>query len=266
VEIATESREVSKFNLLKRGCFLTKNKGGEMKKILKSSVLAAAIIGCGATGALATPALYDWAFNIDGVLTVQSDPGDGTFGYDLTGMPVTGTLDATTDLGALTWTTSVAGDHTFLAFLDYEIDESADTFWNESGSVVNVAALSALQSWEIDDPWDGDIYWNVYDGGPLSGSVDVGAESDISIAMGWDFSLAAGDVATITLTISDSILDLDGFYLWQYDPDSDKSIYFSSSLNIIPGGDTPVPEPATMLLMGAGLVGLLGVNRRKKNK
>jgi|GEM_PF-1440256 len=32
------------------------------------------------------------------------------------------------------------------------------------------------------------------------------------------------------------------------------------------GGSTPVPEPATMLLFGAGMAGLVGVARQRKNK
>jgi hypothetical protein len=42
----------------------------------------------------------------------------------------------------------------------------------------------------------------------------------------------------------------------------DTSRYFNASLDF--GGQQPVPEPATMLLMGTGLAGLAATRRRKK--
>ncbi|GAB4249257.1 PEP-CTERM sorting domain-containing protein [Deferrisoma sp.] len=47
-----------------------------------------------------------------------------------------------------------------------------------------------------------------------------------------------------------------GFYLVQDDPVANTTLYFSSSLQV-------VPEPGTLLLVGSGLAGLAGWRRRR---
>ncbi len=260
-----------------------------MKKI-PIILLTILFLGVGALSASATPALYDWAFNIDGTLTVA--PND----YDTSGMPVDGSLDAE-GLGTLTWSTNVAGDHSFIAFFDHEIDEALNTYLNEFGDTSGTP--EAGQSWEIDEPgygtipddnpnnpdYYGDIYDNVinwwlddryyYDwvDNHYLTNYENPISDDVSWAMGWDFNLAADETADITLILGDTE-PLSGFYLSQTDPATGipgidyspkQTIYFSSSLTVT-GGTTPVPEPATMVLLGTGLMGLCAVSRKRRLK
>lgn len=207
--------------------------------------------------ASATPVLYDWAFNIDGTITTA--PAD----YDTSGMPVAGAL-GTNDLGTLTYTTSVAGAHSFLAFFDYEIDEATTTFFNEYGATFN--SPEATQSWEIDEPGYvfGDIYDN-FENNTLdnTNAITSAAPDDVSWAMGWDFNLAAGEKATISLVFTD-LAPLSPFVLKQTDDVTGESIYFYSTLEI--RGDGVIPEPGTFLLLGTGLLGLTAVGRRKRSR
>lgn len=195
------------------------------------------------------PILFDWAYNVDGV-TSEACNGDS--------MPVTGTL--TDGLGTLTWTTNAAGSHNFISFLDYEIDEELNTFFNETGS--SHGALAAGQSWEIDEPGYsfGNIYTNVLNGS-LDNSNGLSGPEDVSWALGWNFALADGETALISMMITDQA-PVAGFYLSQLDPDSNKTLYLASTI-AIHGGGAPVPEPATLLLLGSGMVGLFGFGRKR---
>jgi len=204
----------------------------------------------------ATPVLYDWAFNVDGI-TYENFYGDT--------MPTTGGLNAD-GLGTLIWSTNTAGTHSFISFFDFDIYNPDSDFANKFDEYGAVSGdLAFEQSYEIDDPWYGFIYLDVLDGILFNDNyLNEFSPSDASMALGWDFSLDIGQTATITMSLTQTLDSYSGFYLSQIDAETQEAIYFFSTLDIQDGGviPEPIPEPATMLLLSTGLAGLVSLRKR----
>ena len=165
------------------------------------------------------------------------------------------------------FTITGAGNHTGILFVDLEIDEVANTFFNEYGDTNGTPGAS--QTWEIDEP--GYVFGDIYDNFVLgtldnSNAIPSGLPDDVSMALGYEnFSLAAGETASISFLISETA-PLSGFYLSQIDPDSDAAVYFSSSFRIGGGQEPVIPEPGTLVLMLTGLALTGGIAAKRSRK
>jgi hypothetical protein len=195
--------------------------------------------------------LFDYGLNQDGVVALAPAP-----------VPPGSVFDTTTGLGTVRMTFAGPGVHSGILFVDHEMSEAVNTFFNELGDV-SAGAPPAGLSWEIDEPGFqfGDIFDNFL-AGTLDNSVGTLNPEDVSMAMAWDFVLAPGETGVINFVLTET--QPVGFYLRHSDPDSGENVYFAASLEIKPGGQgVPDGDSTAVLLLGAvtGLMGLKRINR-----
>ncbi len=235
-----------------------------VRRALQSAAIAVGLlVGVGTSGA-ADIALFDWGIGLDGTTYCSLGPCDfdGTLPGDLPSSIDQSLFDFDTGLGEIAVSISGAGSHQVSLFLDVEIDEPLNTFFNEWGATSGIPALG--QTWEIDEP--GYVFGDIYDhwlAGNLDGANGVPAAlpDDVSFALRWNFLLSPGMAASVSFLVSETAPS-SGFYLMQTDPDSDASIYFSSRLQTFAPG---VPEPLTAPLLLGAVLGLVVARRRRKN-
>jgi hypothetical protein len=225
----------------------------------------------------ADPVLQESLFNLNATTyhNTFAVPGLNTAGFD-----------STTGLGVLTLTFSpgVGGSYFFDVFFDHELHTP---FNNEYGSVNG--APGAGVSWQIDVPGSGDgnrigtifanaqansldntnhvpgtvsNFLNNCGANTLGEPPNPACNNDVSMAFGFNFILAADEVAIITVIASETA-PASGFSLRQIDPDTPSNLYLSGSIAI--GQVTSVPEPGALLLLAAAaFAGLTAGSLRRR--
>ena len=190
----------------------------------------------------------EYAFNVDGAYSLTSvDPAHP------------GVVPG----GFAQITLSSPGLHYAGFYSDWDIDSELNTYFNEYGAA-NGAPAAGL-SWEIDEPeyLFGNIKTNLKNGAlDNANGVPASAPDDVSMALAWSFSLAAGETANVIFHLS-TVAPASGFYLSQTDPDSAATFYFWSDL-VIGGGQVPVPEPSTLLVVGSAFGWFALLRKRMK--
>ena len=192
--------------------------------------------------------LIEYGYNIDGTI---SEP--------LLGDPVPGVVDDSgfddlTGLGRITVGIGGTGVHNVLLYVNHDIDDAINTFFNEFGAFTGMPGVTL--SWEIDEP--GFVFGDIFDNF-LSNTLDntngvpAAAPDDVAMALGFDFTLAQGEFMTVIFDISE-VMPTSGFVLSQTDPDSDQTIYFTATIQ--------APEPASGLLFVFGLLGVVAFHRK----
>ncbi len=236
-----------------------------LNRALCSAAIAAAFLLSVRTSGATDISLFDWGISLDGTSYCDLAPCDfdGTLPGDLPASVDASLFDFDTGLGEIAVSMSGTGSHQVSLFLDVEIDEPTNTFFNEFGATAGVPASG--QTWEIDEPGYvfGDIHGNWLDDN-LEGvnGVPAAFPDDVSIAIAWDFLLSPGMTASVSFFVSETAPST-GFYLIHTDPDSASSIYFSSFL--MTAGTPDVPEPLTAPLLIGALVGLVVARARRKS-
>lgn len=116
-----------------------------MRKTIRGALLCSALLALGSEGLSAAEiTLKDWALNISGTLYGPAfDPA-------LPASVNSSAFDFGTGLGSLQVRISGTGPHFVGWFLDHDIDESTNLWFNETGTAVGIP--DPRQTWEIDEP------------------------------------------------------------------------------------------------------------------
>ena len=169
------------------------------------------------------------------------------------------------------YTLGMVGGYNFVG--GYQGTTSGDIFISTGAApTYGVDGGDATKGYEyaIDIDWSGGTYKVYTIGQGTLGSVTV--SQNISESNPWQFNVDSSQInsqfssGSFLVTSSGSSYTVNGFDLSWLGHGTEFYSHFTISCgndNLMGHGTTPTPEPATMLLLGTGLVGLAGLGKKK---
>ena len=155
-------------------------------------------------------------------------------------------------------------------FGDYwSMQVSGDTFY-DSAWLLGANLPYGITSLYIDAGLGDTVFDTDYS--PYPGTTGSASGKDFEVESGQLSDITATYYGAVALTGSDPVGDLYRYLKIDFASAfaSGEMVFTQDTDNILLAGDinpvNPVPEPATMLLLGSGLIGLVGLGRRKLRK
>lgn len=220
---------------------------------MRRNLGAALLVGCGLvlSGTTARAAVMEMSFTG----TITSGTAEGYFasaGTDLTGDEVTGTV--TWDTAQLASTCNAGGFQCYAASGGYSITETV----NDISETFTAASENLL-------------YLYSFGGGATQVYAGAGSNSGYSVI---SFDNRDGDGQAITNALFTDPSDPSSLFLGTTDLSgtisngvtfaSDGSTFFFDPTSVTSSESSPIPEPASFLLLGPALVGLRFLRHRRR--
>lgn len=190
---------------------------------------------------------------------LSRDPLPSGLGYTFTNYLSSDQADLILSYTFTNSTSTVFTNLYFFVFLDPEIDETINTFYDEYGATAGKLGLHGYDAsqWQIDEPdfQTGTLLQNIFIGNlDNSNSVPVSAPNDVSMSLGFDIgNLNPGVAATILVQISEQNHSMGSFSLIQQDIDTNSTTVITLS-GSMPATASEMANPSHELLVLQGQV------------